>query len=282
MLESRVCVVTGGTSGIGLATARALASGGATVLVVSRSEAKCAAVADRLRRETGNAAIQYVAADLSSLEQVRRAAGEIRQRFAGINVLVNNAGVSLARRRESADGFEYMFALNHLAPFLLTNLLLDALVAGAPARVVNVSSGMFPQAKLDFDNLQMTRKFSAMRAYANSKLCNILFTLELARRLEGRGVTVNALGPGLVKTNIGMDEGGMFAFGKKLADFFGGTTPEQGADTVVWLATSPEIEGVTGSYFEKRKPKPLEPAAGYGQLAVGLWQVSADLTGLQP
>ena len=282
MSAPRICVVTGGTSGIGLATAQALASRGATVLVVSRNEAKCAAVADRLRVETGNAAIQYVAADLSSLEQVRRAAREIRERFARINVLVNNAGVSLARRRESADGLEYMFALNHLAPFLLTNLLLDELVAGAPARVVSVSSGMFPQAKLDFDDLQMTRKFSAMTGYANSKLCNILFTLELARRLEGRGVTVNAMGPGLVKTNIGMDEGGMFAFGKKLADFFGGKTPEQGADTVVWLATSPEVEGVTGSYFEKRKPKPLDPAAAYDQLASRLWQVSAELTGLQP
>jgi NAD(P)-dependent dehydrogenase (short-subunit alcohol dehydrogenase family) len=171
-----------------------------------------------------------------------------------------------------------MFALNHLSGFLLTGLLLDLLVASASSRVVNVASGMYPQAKLDLEDLQSTRRFSAMTNYANSKLCNVLFTTELARRLTGTKVTVNAAGPGLVKTNIGQEEGGLFAFSKRMADFFGGKTPEQGADTIVWLATAAEVEGLSGCYFERRKELPLAPRALEPGLAQRLWQASESLT----
>jgi NAD(P)-dependent dehydrogenase (short-subunit alcohol dehydrogenase family) len=271
-------LVTGATNGIGLETARALARFGHKVVIVSRNPDRCRRVVEELRVGSGNPNIDFIASDLSSLAEVRRAAAEFRERHGRLDRLVNNAGVSLARRRESADGFEYMFALNHLAGFLLTGLLLDLLVASAPSRVVNVASGMYPQAKLNLDDLQSTRKFSAMTNYANSKLCNILFTTELARRLAGTKVTVNAAGPGLVRTNIGQEEGGLFAFGKRMADFFGGKTPEQGADTIVWLTTAPEVEGLCGRYFEKRKELPLAPKALEPGLALRLWQASESLT----
>ena len=273
-----ISLVTGGTNGIGLETARALARLGHKVVIVSRSPEKCRRVTQELRSGTGNPNIDSITADLSSLAEVRRAAAEFRERHGQLDRLVNNAGVSLARRRESTDGFEYMFALNHLAWFLLTGLLLDLLLASAPSRVVNVASGMYPQAKLDLDDLQSTRKFSAMTGYANSKLCSILFTTELARRLAGTRITVNAAGPGLVKTNIGQEEGGLFAFSKRMADFFGGKTPAQGADTIVWLATAPEVEALSGRYFEKRKELPLAPKALEPGLALRLWQASESLT----
>ena len=271
-------LVTGGTNGIGLETARALARLGHNVVIVSRNPDKCRRVTQELRSGTGNPNIDFIAADLSSLAEVRRAAADFRERHDRLDRLVNNAGVSLARRRESADGFEYMLGLNHLAGFLFTGLLLDLLLASAPSRVVNVASGLYSQAKLDLDDLQSTRKFSAMTGYANSKLCSILFTTELARRLAGTRVTVNAAGPGLVRTNIGQEEGGLFAFSKRMADFFGGKTPEQGADTIVWLATAPEVERLSGRYFEKRRELPLAPKALEPGLARRLWQASESLT----
>jgi NAD(P)-dependent dehydrogenase (short-subunit alcohol dehydrogenase family) len=272
-------LVTGATNGIGLETARALARLGHKLTIVSRNPDKCRRVTEELRSGTGNPNVDFVAADLSSLTEVRRAAAEFRKRHDRLDLLVNNAGVSLARRRESVDGFEYMFALNHLAGLLLTGLLLDLLVASAPSRVVNVASGMYPQAKLYLDDLQSTRRFSAMTGYATSKFCNVLFTIELARRLAGTGVTVNAAGPGLVKTNIGQEEGGLFAFSKRMADFFGGKTPEQGADTIVWLSTAPEVAGLSGRYFERRKELPLAPKALEPGLALRLWQASETLAG---
>jgi NAD(P)-dependent dehydrogenase (short-subunit alcohol dehydrogenase family) len=274
-------LVTGATNGIGLETARALARLGHKVVMVSRNPDKCRRVVEELRAGTGNPNVDFIAADLSSLAEVRRAAAEFRERSGRLDRLVNNAGVSLARRRESADGFEYMFALNHLAGFLLTGLLLDLLVSSAPSRVVNVASGMYPQAKLDLDDLQSKRRFSAMTNYANSKLCDVLFTTELARRLTGTKVTVNAAGPGLVKTNIGQEEGGLFAFSKRMADFFGGKTPEQGAETIFWLATAQEVEGISGRYFEKRKEPPLAPKALEPGLALRLWQASESLAGFR-
>jgi NAD(P)-dependent dehydrogenase (short-subunit alcohol dehydrogenase family) len=273
--------VTGATSGIGRAAADALAQHGATVVLLSRNAAKCAQVAAEMQSATANRDIGFIAADLSSLAAVRAAAAEFRQRYSRLDVLLNNAGVSPSKRRESVDGFEYTFALNHLGHFLLTNLLLDLLIASAPSRVVSTSSSIYRQARLDFDDLQLPPRFSAMRAYANSKLAGILFTVELARRMAGKGVTVNAMAPGLVKTNIGQEEGWLYAFSKRMADFFGGKTPEQGADTLVWLATAPEVAGVTGQYFEKRKAMPLSRDAADPDLAVRMWRVSEELCGLR-
>jgi NAD(P)-dependent dehydrogenase (short-subunit alcohol dehydrogenase family) len=280
-MTGKVCLVTGATSGIGRAAADALAQHGATVVLLSRNAAKCAQVAAEMQSATANRDIGFIAADLSSLAAVRAAAAEFRQRYSRLDVLLNNAGVSPSKRRESVDGFEYTFALNHLGHFLLTNLLLDLLIASAPSRVVSTSSSIYRQARLDFDDLQLPPRFSAMRAYANSKLAGILFTVELARRMAGKGVTVNAMAPGLVKTNIGQEEGWLYAFSKRMADFFGGKTPEQGADTLVWLATAPEVAGVTGQYFEKRKAMPLSRDAADPDLAVRMWRVSEELCGLR-
>jgi NAD(P)-dependent dehydrogenase (short-subunit alcohol dehydrogenase family) len=280
-MTGKVCLVTGATSGIGRAAANSLAQQGATVVLLSRNPAKCAQVAAEMQTATGNQDIAFIAADLSSLAAVRAAAAEFRQRYSRLDVLLNNAGVSPSRRRESVDGYEYTLALNHLGHFLLTNLLLDLLIASAPARIVSTSSSIYKQARLDFDDLQLRRKFSAMRAYANSKLAGILFTVELARRVADKGVTVNAMAPGLVKTNIGQEEGWFYAFSKRLADFFGGKTPEQGVDTLVWLATAPEVVDVTGKYFEKRRAMPLSRDAADPDLAVRMWQVSEELCGLR-
>ena len=279
-MTGKVCLVTGATSGIGRATAVALARASAHVIVLSRDAQKCATVAKAISDATATASVQFIACDLSSMQSVRAAATEFRRNYARLDVLVNNAGVSPSRRRESADGYEYTLALNHLGHFLLTNLLLDLLRHAAPSRIINVSSSIYKQARLDFDDLQLRRKFSAMRAYANSKLANVLFTVELARRLADSGVTVNAMTPGLTKTNIGQDEGWFYAFSKRLADFFGGKTPEQGADTLVWLASSLEVAGVTGQYFQNRRAAPLSPAAQDRDLAAKLWHISEELTGL--
>jgi NAD(P)-dependent dehydrogenase (short-subunit alcohol dehydrogenase family) len=280
-MTGKVCLVTGATSGIGLAAANALARQGATVALLSRNAEKCARVAAEMQSATANKSIGFIAADLSSLAAARAAAAEFRQRHSRLDVLLNNAGVSPSKRRESVDGFEYTFALNHLGHFLLTNLLLDLLIASTPSRIVSTSSSIYKQARLDFDDLQLRRGFSAMKAYANSKLAGVLFTLELARRVAGKGVTVNAMAPGLVKTNIGQEEGWFYAFSKRMADFFGGKTPEQGADTLVWLATSPEVVGVTGQYFEKRRAMPLSRDAADPELAARMWRVSEELCGLR-
>ncbi|MFO7650835.1 MAG: SDR family oxidoreductase [bacterium] len=277
---SRTALVTGATSGIGLAAARALAASGYCVVVLSRNPAKCAAVAQELRAETGNDSVHALPADLSSMASVRAAAEEFLRAPGRLDMLLNNAGISPSRRRLTADGFERAFGVNHLGHFLLTNLLLERLKASAPARIVNVTSNIYKQAKLEFDNLQLARGFSAMRSYANSKLANLLFTTELARQLEGTGVTANAMTPGMVKTNIGQEEGWLYAFAKRLADAFGGKSPEQGADTLVWLASAPELAEVSGKYFQNRQELPLEGAAGDAELAARLWQASARLAGL--
>jgi len=280
-MTGKVCLVTGATSGIGRATAQGLAGASAHVIMLSRDAKKCADVATAISDATANRNVQFIACDLSSMAAVRSAATEFRRNYARLDVLVNNAGVSPSRRRESAEGFEFTLALNHLGHFLLTNLLLDLVRHAAPSRIINVSSNIYKQARLDFDDLQLRRRFSAMKAYANSKLANVLFTVELARRLAGSGVTVNAMTPGLTKTNIGMEEGWFYAASKRMADFFGGKTPEQGADTLVWLASSLEVAGVTGQYFQNRKAVPFSPAAQDRDLAARLWKVSEELTGLE-
>ena len=278
--SARISLVTGATSGVGRAAATALAWQGYAVTIASRNPEKCAAVAAELQQETGNQLVEPLGMDLGSLQSVRTAVQEFRRRHDRLDLLVNNAGISPSRRRETRDGFEATLGVNHLGHFLLTNLLLDLLVKSAPSRVISVSSNIYKQARLDFDDVQLRRGFSAMKAYANSKLANLLFTSELARRLAGTGVTVNAMTPGLVKTNIGQEEGRLYAFSKRLADFFGGKTPEQGADTLVWLATSPDVATVNGQYFDRRKSVPLTEAAADEAAAERLWQVSEQLVGL--
>ena len=219
-------------------------------------------------------------ADLSSRQDIRRLAQEFKRKYRRLDVLVNNVGIVRMARRESVDGIEMTFAVNHLAPFLLTDLLLDTLKASAPARIVNVSSALHHQGKTNFDDLQMRRGYNGLSAYNNSKLANVLFTYELARRLAGTGVTVNALHPGAVRTNLIASNGWFFKWIVQPLFDLQAISVEQGAQTSVYLASSPAVDGVTGKYFAQCKPRASSPASYDEEAQKRLWQVSAQMTGL--
>lgn len=277
-MQGKVCLITGGSRGIGQAAAIELAGMGATVVIVARDSARGDAVVAEIRAKTGYPAGMLLA-DLSSQEAVRGVAQEFRARYNRLDVLVNNAGAVFSRRSVTVDGFERTFALNHLAYFLLTNLLIDLVKTNAPARVVNVSSDAHKGAVLDFDDLQSEHKYAGFRAYGRSKLANILFTHELARRLEGTGVTANCLHPGVVATGFNRNNGILMRIGMTLVrPFF--ISPEKGAQTIVYLASSPEVEGVTGEYFVNCTATTSSPASYDDEAARRLWEVSARLTGL--
>jgi retinol dehydrogenase 12 len=279
-MRGKVCLVTGATSGIGEVTARELARLGAEVIVVGRSAERCAATLARIRSATGATAVDSLVGDLSSQGDLRRLAGQIRDRCPRLDVLVNNAGGMSLTRRESVDGNEMTLALNHLSYFLLTDLLLPSLKAGAPARIVNVASDAHRGGKIHFDDLQFKSRYSGWGAYQQSKLANILFTYELARRLEGSGVTANTLHPGFVRTNFFQGWGGWIGFVTKLGASVLALTPEQGARTSIYLASSPEVEGVTGQYFVKEKPARSSARSHDPATAERLWRVSEELTGI--
>jgi len=285
-LQGKTVVVTGGNSGIGFETAAALAAMGARVIVTARNADKGrAAVAAIAERSAGDARVQLVVFDLADLSSVRRGAGEILEQAPRLDVLVNNAGLVLSERAETVDGFEATLATNHLGPFLLTNLLLERIKSSAPARIVNVASTAHNAARkgMPFDDLQSKKKYATMRVYGQSKLANILFTLELARRLEGSGVTANSLHPGTVRTGYGADGDarGLLAFGIKIsAPFF--LSPAKGARTSVYLASDPEVAEVSGQYFVKCKAKQPKRWARDPEAARRLWQVSEELVGLAP
>lgn len=280
-LKGKTILITGATNGIGQAAAHALARKGATIVIVGRNPAKARQVVDYIREQSRNPAVDSLIADLSSLSQVRQLAREFRQKYPHLHILVNNAGGIYATRKLSGDGYEYTFALNHLAYYLLTNLLLDMLLADAPARIINVSSRAHEGSKLDFDDLQNDKQyiFGGYRAYGQSKLANLLFTYELARRLSGTGVTVNAVHPGMVATGFGMNNGGAMRFGMRIYHQFA-LTPQQGADTVVYLASSPEVEGITGKYWVARAPVASSPESYDEDAQKRLWAVSAQLAGI--
>jgi NAD(P)-dependent dehydrogenase (short-subunit alcohol dehydrogenase family) len=277
-MSGKVCVITGASSGIGKATSLALARLGADVILVCRDKARGEAALAEVGAVAPAGIRQLELADLSSMQEVRDLAG----RLAGLDrldVLINNAGLVLADRRVSADGLEYTFAVNHLAPFLLTALLRETLVASAPARVITVSSAAHQAARLDLADLQLARNFNGWRAYANSKLANIAFTTELAGRLAGTGVTANCLHPGTVNTGFGREGSPLLRFGLELGRRFL-RTPAQGADTVVYLASSPDVEGKTGGYYVRRRLRTPSRAARDPDIARRLWRISADLAGL--
>jgi NAD(P)-dependent dehydrogenase (short-subunit alcohol dehydrogenase family) len=267
-----VVVVTGASSGIGAAAAVEIARRGATVVPVGRSPQRLADTVSRIS-DAGGHADEPVQADFASLAEVRRAADMLGERHPRIHVLVNNAGMVAGRRELTADGYEMTLAVNHLAPFLLTNLLLDRLRAGAPARVVTTSSDAHRSGKIDFDDLNGERSWSTWSAYGNSKLANILFTRALARRLEGERVTANCLHPGVIRTSLGRETGGLMSLGWAIAKpFFG--SPERGAETIVHLAASPEVEDVSGAYFARSRERRPAPAALDDDDAERLWAVS--------
>src|SRR6266581_1088092 len=272
LMAGKSVLVTGGTSGIGKATAIGLAALGARVGITGRDQARTEAAAAGIRAAPGSPAIDAFAADLSVQAGVRRLAALVLDTYPRLDVLVNNAGGFWAHRHLTADGLEHTFALNHLAPFLLTTLLLDRLTASAPARIVTVSSGAHASGRIDFDDLQGERNYSGQQAYSQSKLAIVMFTYQLARRLEGTGVTATAAHPGVVATSFGAEDhpahlGIMIRVARPLMK-----TPSQGALTPVYLASSPEAEGVTGQYFAHRKPKTSSKASYDTAAQARLWQ----------
>jgi NAD(P)-dependent dehydrogenase (short-subunit alcohol dehydrogenase family) len=276
-MDGKVCVVTGATSGIGKAAALALAKQGAQVVLVGRDRARGEAAIGEVAAVSA-APPQLEIADLSSMAQVRALADRLGA-LDRIDVLVNNAGLVAGQRRVTPDGFEHVFAVNHLAPFLLTNLLLPKLTAAAPARVVTVTSDAHTAASLDLDDPQLARGWGRWRAYANSKLANILFTRELAKRLDSAKVVGNCAHPGVVRTRFGNEGGALLRVGFAFIRPFL-ISPERGADTIVYLATSPEVTGRTGGYYVKRQLREPSDAARDDETARRLWQLSEELTGL--
>jgi NAD(P)-dependent dehydrogenase (short-subunit alcohol dehydrogenase family) len=278
-MEGRTCLVTGATHGIGFCTAEALARMGARVVVHGRNPERVATVERTLRERTGSSAISGVVADFSSLDAVGRMAAELRARHERLDVLINNAGGLTLERQTTRDGFEWHFGVNHLAPFLLTNLLLPSIHAGSQSRIVSVASDAHRRAAIDLDDLNFERGYSGRAAYARSKFANILFAAELARRLQGSGVTSNSLHPGVVATNL-FDAlkpplSWILAVLKPLL-----LSPKAGAKTSIYLATSPEVEGVSGQYFTQCREHAPVPAATDADLGRRLWERSAQLCGI--
>ena len=282
-MKNKVCVITGGTDGIGKAAAYGLAMQGARLLVHGRDPDKGAKAVEELKARSGNPAIEFLQADFSSLEEVRRLAAAVIERTPRVDVLVNNAGSIFVKRALSKDGYEMTFAVNHLAPFLLTHLLLDALKSAGQARIVTTASGAHRRATIPFDDLQITGKYSPMGAYGTSKLANILFTRALAKRLQGTAVTATCLHPGLVRTNFGRhNERDVPALAKAIIGLVMrfARSPEKGAETVIYLASAPGVQGASGGYYVDCKPATTSSAAKDDSVAERLWQVSEQLVGI--
>ena len=280
-MQGKTCLVTGANTGIGKETARELAARGAQVIMVCRNREKGEAALGDIVETTGNENVVLLLADLASLEQVRSLGAQVNRDYPRLDVLINNAGLQLWERHVTPDGYEETFAVNHPAPFLLTHLLLPSLQAAGTARIVNVSSGMHWGGRIHLNDLMRERRYSSSKVYAQTKLANVLFTYELARRLEGSGITVNTLSPGMVRSEFFRDYGGvMGAIVRSWRVFM--VSPQKGAETSVYLAASLEVEGLTGRYFVKSKAVKSSRASRNRHLAGRLWQVSAELTGLDP
>lgn len=277
-MQGKVVVATGATSGIGEVAALRLAERGARIVFIARDRSRAAATLARLETAGPGLGHRFHLADLSLMADTRRVAAEIAAAEPRIDVLVNNAGAIFTRRMVTSEGLEMTFALNHMAYFVLTQGLLARLTASAPARIVSTASAAHQGARLDFDDLQSARSFSTIGAYGRSKLCNILFTRELARRLAGTGVTANCLHPGVVATRFGETAGGLLGLMMPLVRRLS-ISPERGAETLVHLAASPDVEGVSGLYFAKCAPATPSPAAQDDAAAARLWEASERLAG---
>jgi len=284
-MNGKICMVTGATSSIGEVTARELARLGATVIVVGRNPERSVATVNMIKQQTGNPNVDFMLADLSSQKEIRQLAQQFQNRYQRLHVLVNNAGAVFTSRQESVDGIEMTFALNHLGYFLLTNLLLDILRASTPSRIINVSADVqhHKVTRIDFDDLQSRRKYRFWKVYMQTKLANWLFTYELAQRLKNTSVTVNALHPGVLSSNLGMNNRGILGLiWRLIKPLFNVvlTSPEKGAQTIIYLATSPNVEGITGELFMEQKAIESYKAFCNKDAASQLWQVSTELTGL--
>jgi NAD(P)-dependent dehydrogenase (short-subunit alcohol dehydrogenase family) len=279
-MVGKVCLVTGATAGIGKVTAIALAAQGAEVIVAGRNQRRAEETVTQIRAETGNDDVRYLLADFSDLDQVRHLARKLKEQYSRLDVLVNNAGSFFNTRRDTPYGVEMTFLVNHLAPFLLTNLLLDQLLDSTPSRILIVSSNGHKMATMDFDDLGFKQGYAGMKAYGRSKLANVLFTYELARRLDGSQVTANALHPGHVATDMWKTNFPVIGPALKWVMGFFADTPEQGADNSIYLASSPDVEGITGKYFIKREPAQSSPISYDEEIAERLWDICESLTGL--
>jgi NAD(P)-dependent dehydrogenase (short-subunit alcohol dehydrogenase family) len=279
-MGGKTVLITGGTSGIGKATAVAMAAMGADVVITGRNAERGEAAVEEIKGHSTNASVELILADLSVQSEVRRLAEIFLERHDRLDVLANNAGLVQSKRTETPDGIETTLAINHLAPFLLTNLLLDRLKESAPGYVITVSSEAQRWGSMDFGDLQSKRKYRGFPVYGMTKLANIMFTYELADRLKGTGVTANCLHPGSVGTNFGQNNRGPMAlFFRTFKPFM--RSPEQGADTLIWLASSPEVDGVSGKYFSDRKEIEAKEIAYDPDARRRLWEISEDLTGLK-
>jgi NAD(P)-dependent dehydrogenase (short-subunit alcohol dehydrogenase family) len=278
-MTGKLCLVTGGTSGIGKATALGLAKLKASVVIVGRDKERGESALKEISSKSGNQNVNLMLADFSSQQSIRQLAQEFKSNYEHLSVLVNNAGVFMLRHSVTVDGFEKTFEVNYLAPFLLTNLLLDLLKKSAPSRIVNVASASHYGEKIHFDDIEGEKHFSGFRAYGQSKLACVLFTHNLARRLEGSGVTVNCLHPGFVRTNVARDNGLLIHFFYKLSGIFA-VSPEKGAETVIYLSSSPEVSEVTGKYFTDKKEVRSSNESYDEKTSRRLWQLSEELTGL--
>jgi len=279
-MKGKTVVITGGTSGIGEIAAEQLAQMGARIVLIARDKSRGEATLARLRERAPGLAHTVHYADLARIPEMKRVAAQIAESEPRIDVLINNAGAMFGSRQLTGDGLEYTFALNHMAYFVVTEGLRERLQASAPARIINTSSGAHRGARLDFEDLQLVKDFSAMKAYSRTKLCNILFTRELARRLHGTGVTANCLHPGFVATRFGDQSGGLISRFIGLAKLFA-ISPEKGAETLVYLASSSDVAETTGAYFYKCRPITPSQAALDDRAAMLLWERSEALAGFK-
>lgn len=269
-MQNRICLLTGASAGIGKATALGLAQQGATVVMVARSAERGQAALAEIQQATGNTKLHLLIADLASQAEIRRLAEDFQAQFSELHVLINNAGVISATRQVTVDGYELQFAVNHLAYFLLTHILLDTLKASAPSRIINVSSQVHSWATLNFEDLQSEQNYEPRKVYGMTKLANVYFTVALAQRLVGTGVTVNCLHPGVIQTQLMRDYGTAMS----------GDTPEAGAHTSIYLATSPSVGSITGGYFVNQRQAEAAEKSQNSAIAERLWAVSAQMTGL--
>ena len=279
-MGGKTVLITGGTSGIGKATAAALAAMGANVVVVGRNPERSEAAVEEIKAQSHSGSVELMLADLSVQAELRRLAKEFLRRHDRLDVLANNAGLVQSKRTETPDGIETTLATNHLAPFLLTNLLIERLEQSAPSRVITVSSEAQRWGNMDFEDMQSRRKYRGFPVYGTTKLANIMFTYELAERLDGTGVSANCLHPGSVGTNFGQNNRGAMALFFRTFKLFM-RSPEQGADTLIWLSSSFEVDGVSGKYFSDRKEIEAKKVAYDPAARRRLWEISEDLTGVK-
>lgn len=274
-LNNKICLITGATSGIGKVSARELANSGLTVIINGRNLEKCKKTVQEIKRITGNNKVAYILADLSSQKEVRNLVHQFKSQYNRLDILINNAGVILGNHQYSVDKIEMTFAINHLSHFLLTDLLLGIIKTSEPSRIINVSSAVHNWASINFEDIDNKKQYNGMNVYSQSKLANILFTYELARKLDKSKVTVNAMHPGLVATNLGsnIDD----PEGKSWYSFIQtGMSPEEGAKTILYLATSPEVEKVSGKYFENKKAIRSSKESYDNEIAKKFWKLSAE------